>query len=107
MGIRAVQLRGQVHGRSQPLRLRTRVPFDREGEGLHFPPLPEALNLVFSQLASDQADQNGDVLDPVPGMVRINRATSSGSSIWTKCRAPGIRNSSDSGRNSWNVRATP
>ena len=44
---------------------------------------------------------------PGPGMARINRATCSGSSSWTKCRAPGIRNSSDSGRNSWNVRATP
>jgi hypothetical protein len=42
-----VQLRsriGQVHGRSQPLRLRTFVPCGREGEGLHLPPVPEALN---------------------------------------------------------------
>jgi hypothetical protein len=32
-------------GRSQkPLRLRTRVPYGREGEGLHLPPVPEALN---------------------------------------------------------------
>src|SRR6266516_2319197 len=38
-----------------------------------------------------------------PGMARINRATCSGSSSWTKCRAPGIRNSSEPGRNSWNV----
>jgi hypothetical protein len=48
MGIRGVQLRsriGQVHRRSQkPLRLRTRVPCCREGEGLHLPPIPEALN---------------------------------------------------------------
>ena len=44
---------------------------------------------------------------PAPGMARINRATCSGSSSWTKCRAPGIRNSSEPGRNSWNVRATP
>ena len=48
MGIRGVQLRsriGQVHGRSQkPLRLRKRVPYGREGEGLHLPPVPEALN---------------------------------------------------------------
>jgi hypothetical protein len=44
---------------------------------------------------------------PGPGMARINRATCSGSSSWTKCRAPGIRNSSEPGRNSWNVRATP
>src|SRR6202022_179401 len=47
MGIRAVQLRSrirQVHGRSQPLRLRTRVPCGREGEGPHLPPVPEALN---------------------------------------------------------------
>jgi len=48
-----------------------------------------------------------DCLLPGLGMARINRATCSGSSIWTKCRAPGIRNSSDPGRNSWNVRATP
>jgi hypothetical protein len=41
------------------------------------------------------------------GMARINRATCSGSSSWTKCRAPGIKNSSEPGRNSWNVRATP
>src|SRR5437764_317127 len=34
-------------------------------------------------------------------------ATCSGSSSWTKCRAPGIKNSSEPGRNSWNVRATP
>jgi hypothetical protein len=34
-------------------------------------------------------------------MARINRATCSGSSSWTKCRAPGIRNSSDPGKNSW------
>src|SRR5262245_41523287 len=27
---------------------------------------------------------------PGPGMARINRATCSGSSSWTKCRAPGI-----------------
>src|SRR5205823_721040 len=48
VGIRGVQLRsriGQVHGRSQkPLRLRTRVPHGREGEGLHLPSVPEALN---------------------------------------------------------------
>jgi hypothetical protein len=30
--------------RSQPLRLRTRVSCGREGEGLHLPPVPEALN---------------------------------------------------------------
>jgi Cytochrome P460 len=44
---RAVQLRSctrQVHGRSQPLGLRTRVPCGREGEGPHLPPVPEALN---------------------------------------------------------------
>jgi hypothetical protein len=44
---RFVQLRspiGQVHGRSQPLRLWTRVPCGRESEGLHLPPVPEALN---------------------------------------------------------------
>ena len=48
MGIRGIQLRsriGQVHGRFQkPLRLRTRVPYGREGEGLHLPSVPEALN---------------------------------------------------------------
>jgi hypothetical protein len=47
MGIRAVQLRSRIrqfHGRSQPLRLRTHVPCGREGEGLHLPPVPEALN---------------------------------------------------------------
>ena len=48
VGIRGVQLRcriGQVHARSQkPLRLRIRVPYAREGEGLHLPPVPEALN---------------------------------------------------------------
>jgi len=31
------------------LRLRTRVPYDREGEGLHLPPVPEALNRATSQ----------------------------------------------------------
>jgi hypothetical protein len=35
-----------------------------------------------------------------PAMARINRATCSGSSSWTKCRAPGIRNNSEPGRNS-------
>src|SRR6202166_2634967 len=48
VGIRGVQLRsriGQVHGRCQkPLRLRIRVPYTGEGEGLHLPPVPEALN---------------------------------------------------------------
>ena len=47
MGIRAIQLRSrirQVHGRSQPLGLRTLVPCGREGEGLHLPPVPEALS---------------------------------------------------------------
>ena len=47
MGIRAVQLRSrirQVHGRSQPLRLRTHLPCSRKGEGPHLPPIPEALN---------------------------------------------------------------
>jgi hypothetical protein len=48
VGIRGVQLRsciGPVHGRSQrPLRLRARVPYGREGEGLHLPPVPERLN---------------------------------------------------------------
>ena len=47
MGIRAVQLRSrirQVHGRSQPLRLRILLPCGGEGEGLHLPPIPEALN---------------------------------------------------------------
>ena len=45
-GIRAVQLRSrirQVHGRSQPFRLRTRMPCGSEGEGPHLPPVPEAL----------------------------------------------------------------
>jgi hypothetical protein len=42
-----------------------------------------------------------------PGIARINRATCSGSSSWTKCRALGIRYSLEPGRNSWNVRATP
>jgi hypothetical protein len=50
VGIRGVQLRsciGPVHGRSQkPLRLWARVPYGREGEGLHLPPVPEALNRV-------------------------------------------------------------
>jgi hypothetical protein len=48
MGIRGVQLRPrirQVHGRCQkPFRLRIRLPYASEGEGLHFPPVPEALN---------------------------------------------------------------
>ena len=47
MGIRAIQLRScirRVHGRSQPLRLRTRLPCGREGEGSYLPPVPEALN---------------------------------------------------------------
>ena len=47
MGIRAVQLRSrirQIHSRSQPLRLRTRVPCGREGEGLHLSSVPDALN---------------------------------------------------------------
>jgi hypothetical protein len=49
VGIRSVQLRcrfGQVHGRCQKsLRLRIRVPYAGEGEGLHFPPVRKALNL--------------------------------------------------------------
>ena len=47
MGICAVQLGrgvGQVHGRSQPRRLRKRLPYGREGEELHLPPVREALN---------------------------------------------------------------
>jgi|RhiMetdeSRZDD1v2_1073273.scaffolds.fasta_scaffold151109_4 hypothetical protein len=47
MGIRAVQLRSRIrhiHGRSQPLRLRILLPCGGEGEGLHLPPIPEALN---------------------------------------------------------------
>src|SRR5262249_46594546 len=47
MGIRAVQLRRhvrQVHGRSQPVRLRTRVPLGRKDEGIYLPTVPEALN---------------------------------------------------------------
>src|SRR5580765_4809193 len=48
MGIRGVQLRrliGPVRGRCEkPLRLRSRVPYEGEGEGLHLPPVPEALN---------------------------------------------------------------
>ena len=46
-GIRAVQLRSrirQVHGRSQPLRLRARVPCSSEGKRSHFSPVPEAVN---------------------------------------------------------------
>ena len=42
-----------------------------------------------------------------PGISRMNRATCAGSSIWTKCRAPGTRNSSDPGKSSWKRRATP
>ena len=47
VGIRAVQLRSRIrqfYGRSQSLRLRTRVPCGREGEGPHLSSLPEALN---------------------------------------------------------------
>ena len=47
-GYACVQLRcriGQVHARSQkPLRLWKLLPYGREGEGLHLPPVPEALN---------------------------------------------------------------
>src|SRR4051794_11436671 len=53
VGIRAVQLRShirQVHGRSEPLGLRTRVPCGREGEGPHLPPVPEALNRADSRV---------------------------------------------------------
>ena len=60
------------------------------------------IDLILQLVAGGQ-----DCLLPELGMARINRATCSGSSIWTKCRAPGIRNSSDPGRNSWNVWATP
>jgi hypothetical protein len=49
LGICGVQLRrriGQFHRRSQkPFRLRTIVPCGREGQGLHLPPVPEALNV--------------------------------------------------------------
>jgi Cytochrome P460 len=48
VGIRGVQLRrciGPVHGRSQkPFRLRKHVPYGREGEELHLPPVRAALN---------------------------------------------------------------
>ena len=37
----------------QPVRLRTRVPHAREGEGLHLPSLPEALNPEFRQVLDE------------------------------------------------------
>jgi hypothetical protein len=55
-GYASVQLRrriGQVQPRSQqPRRLRIRVPYASEGEGLHLPPLPEALNRKGEYTAS-------------------------------------------------------
>jgi hypothetical protein len=45
---------------------------------------------------------NRSVSDLYPrGIPRINLATWAGSSICTKCRAPGTRNSSDAGKISW------
>ena len=49
----------------------------------------------------------GSLQPPFAGVERINRATSSGSSICTKWRAVGSRNRSDVGNNSWNFCATP
>jgi hypothetical protein len=34
------------------LRLRTLVPYGREGEGLHLPPVPEALNCAYPALSA-------------------------------------------------------
>src|ERR1700733_10216631 len=52
----AVQLRcciGQVHARSQkPRRLWKHVPYGRESEGLHLPPVPEALNRACPDIKS-------------------------------------------------------
>jgi hypothetical protein len=51
VGICTVQLRSldrHIHSRSQPLKLRIRVPRGREDEGLHLPPVREALNRVYS-----------------------------------------------------------
>src|SRR5215813_5714475 len=74
----------------------------------------ELLNGYLVRVQPDVRGKGGKVRNrhqagvlPGPGMARINRATCSGSSSWTKCRAPGIRNSSEPGRNSWNDRATP
>src|SRR5262245_39071320 len=58
MGIRAVQLRTrirQVHGRSQPLGLRTRMPCGGEDQGPHLPPVPEAVSGAFAS-----TDSRGD-----------------------------------------------
>jgi len=47
----------KFHGRSQqPLRLRTRVPYGREGEGLHLPPVPETLNRACPDITVPRGD---------------------------------------------------
>jgi hypothetical protein len=72
-GIRGVQLRsiiGPVHGRSQkPLRLWARVPYGREGEGLHLPPVPEALNRACPDSKKD-VPVRGLIFDVDTGLLR-------------------------------------
>jgi hypothetical protein len=73
VGIRGVQLRsciGPVHGRSQkPLRLWARVPYGREGEGLHLPPVPEALNRACPDSKKD-VPVRGLIFDVDTGLLR-------------------------------------
>jgi hypothetical protein len=64
-----------------------------------------AVQAALELAASVEERQTWSLL--VRGISRISRPTCSGSSIWTKCRAPGTRNSSAPSRNSWNFCATP
>src|SRR4029077_20688625 len=57
---------GQVHSRRQePFRLRAHVPCGREGEGLHLPPVPEALNRPCLRYRVCWFSVNGELSSPL------------------------------------------
>ena len=96
MGIRAVQLRRpsrQVRRRSQPRRLRKHLPHRREGQGLHLPPLPDALNPTGRPILR-AADSVAQAILPVlhlsavsPTMCRLRARGLNGASKPESCRS--------------------
>ena len=52
----------QVHGRPEPLGLRTHLPRGSEGEGSHFPPVPEAVDRGIDLVVFQVSSLVGDLL---------------------------------------------
>ena len=63
-----------IHGRCEkPFRLRIRVPYASEGEGLHLPPVPEALNGCVLRKSARRRAPSDSIKHAAPRSALSNR----------------------------------